>query len=269
MLNMPTFNMCARVCGRVNVVTTGSENTLWVSSTEPPVLRSVLTDRVTEQFPDFTVESSTFPETFGCDFVWTQPTPIGTSVDIVNGFVGVQRKTLKDLMSSMRDGRLQRGIPKMQELGRAVLLLEGPVEWTEENRLVGWERWTRSAYRNLMRSVQNAGLQITYSDNLLDTVTVLIEELTYDTKPHNSLLRRPDRHRAPTVTEINGESFGLHLLQSFPAIGPKLARTLVDHYGYVPLQWSVTIEELCAVPGIGKKTAQQLHDLLPTTYSDS
>jgi ERCC4-type nuclease len=52
------------------------------------------------------------------------------------------------------------------------------------------------------------------------------------------------------------------LLQSFEGIGPAAAEGIYDHFEGVPLEWSVTPEELQEIDGIGPKTAEKLMDSL-------
>jgi hypothetical protein len=61
-------------------------------------------------------ETSPLPERYGVEVLFEAP-PIG--------LVGVQRKTFPDLLSSMRDGRIDRGVVEMRALDLGVLANEG------------------------------------------------------------------------------------------------------------------------------------------------
>jgi ERCC4-type nuclease len=55
----------------------------------------------------------------------------------------------------------------------------------------------------------------------------------------------------------------MHLLQSFPGVGPEIASRIWDHFQGVPIQWEITgPEELSAIPGIGKQKASQIYQML-------
>jgi ERCC4-type nuclease len=41
-------------------------------------------------------------------------------------------------------------------------------------------------------------------------------------------------------------------------VGPELADRVLDKFGGVPGEWTVTVEELMEVPGIGRKKAEAM-----------
>jgi ERCC4-type nuclease len=51
-------------------------------------------------------------------------------------------------------------------------------------------------------------------------------------------------------------------LQGFDGIGPELAERIVDHFGRVPLSWTVGEGELAKVKGLGKKKVAKMVKVL-------
>ena len=52
--------------------------------------------------------------------------------------------------------------------------------------------------------------------------------------------------------KADNREWQMHLLQGLPGIGVEMAGRVLDELG-MPLQWSVTEEELLRVPGMGPK----------------
>ena len=205
-----------------------------VSPTEPPELRRLGT-------------SSGTPERYGCDVVWTLS---GGSL------AGVQRKTLTDLWVSLRDGRLAREVAAMTHgLECRVLVLEGRLRWTASGSLAtGTAALTRDQLRGIVLSAQARGIAVLHTDDVHDTVAAITHVRRWHDKPsHTALDQRPSPTAAPHT-----RAWGVHLLQSFPGIGPTVAGRLVDHFGGVPLRWTCRPDELAAVPGVGPKRATAL-----------
>ena len=56
----------------------------------------------------------------------------------------------------------------------------------------------------------------------------------------------------------------LYVLTGLPRVGPHTAKCLLKHFGTVERCIMASEEELCAVHGIGSKTAQQIRRVLTT-----
>lgn len=210
-----------------------------IAPTEPPALRSL-------------GKTSWRPERFGADVLFPAH----------GRLVAIQRKEIKDLLASLNDGRLQREIAQMksEHVGLAVLVVEGKPRWTLDGVLVGdgfgWQ-WNRSQHRGLMLSVQSEGVLVTTTEDLTETIEAVADVARWARKrDHTSLLRRPKPKsswgKAGTV------EFERHLLQSFDGIGPKQADRIIERFGGVPMAWTVGVEELRAVPGIGPVRARRM-----------
>ena len=209
-----------------------------IAPTEPEALRKI--GRV-----------SMFPERHGCDVSF-----VGKDGKLV----GVQRKELADLFSSVEDGRLGQQVNMMGGLDAAYIIIEGVPRFTFDGDLVGkqyGQRWTRNSYEAVLWSVAARGVRVNHTRDLADTIRMLkhLEEWHLKAK-HSSLDRRPGPKTmwgsAPTLRE-----FGVHMLQSVPGLGPELAGRIFDRFG-LPLELTVTVKELCEVEGVGKKTAEKI-----------
>jgi ERCC4-type nuclease len=189
------------------------------------------------------------PERHGCDVVWTASS---------GGFAGVQRKTLGDLWASVRDGRLSREVAAMAgaDLALTVLVIEGRLRWSASGVLAtgGGAPLSRDQLRGLVLSLQRRGVVVLHTDDVGDTVGAIGHvRRWFDKATHDSLDLRPSAPAPPGT-----RAWGVHLLQSFPLVGPTVAGNVVDHFGGVPLAWTRTLDELAGVRGVGTKRAAAL-----------
>jgi ERCC4-type nuclease len=195
---------------------------------------------------------STEPERHGCDVLWR---------DGVAGLVGIQRKTLTDLWASLRDGRLARELLAMSaSLTVAVLLLEGRQRWGPGGRLsTAAVPFDRDQLRGLLLSVQQRGVWVVPTDDLDDSARAIVHLRSWVAKRrHTSLDLRPSGRSGPPA-----RGWGVQLLQAFPHVGPGVAGAVWDHFGGVPLAWTVDARELSEVALVGPVRAASMLASLP------
>jgi ERCC4-type nuclease len=176
-------------------------------------------------------------------------------------WIGVQRKEVSDLLSSVADGRLGKGCQQMQtHCGIKVLIIEGDVRWTNNGEMMGrgeyGRKWTRKQWKGLLWSVRMKGIWVEFSDDIADTVEqVLWLKEWQDKGTHRALDTRP----GPSSVWGNprNEDYQRHLVQGLPGVGYELAERIVGKFG-VPFTWSVSVEDLMTVPGIGRVKAEKI-----------
>lgn len=195
---------------------------------------------------------SSAPERYGADFLI-----LGH-----NHRVGVQRKQFPgDLLASLTDGRLYDQLPRLADLDRAILVIEGRGRWTEDGELIGnqYQHFTIPQFYGLLFTIMfEFGIPSIWVGNMAQTIDVLnvLEAWAKKTK-HVALTHRPGPTKTSwgTATERH---FAQHLLQGFPGIGPELAGRIVEKFEGVPLTWTHSIDELMEVDGLGKKKAEAM-----------
>jgi ERCC4-type nuclease len=188
-------------------------------------------------------ENSAECEKLGADFLFPS----------INGLVGVQRKAVSDLVSSLRDRRLPREIVQMEELDHAILIIEGDWQWNYEG-ISGRTGFSIQEYRGLVFGLQfEHDIRVLTTANVEETAEVLVHlERWFNKTEHGSLLRVPKAKVDPR----------LHLLQYFDGISLTRAKAIFDWFGRVPLRWDVTKEEMTAVPSLGKVTVEKMWKVL-------
>lgn len=202
--------------------------------------------------------TSSVPERFGVDFLFNSP---------MCGSVGVQRKEVSDFVASAYDGRLVKELAQMKPLGLAVLLIEGRIQWTNDGNLLhSRAKWTRAQHLGSLWSIRLQGYWIDSTDSMPETIAWLSSFVKWTSKDrHTGLKSRP----GPSVNSVWGKAdsrdWAIHLLQGFPGIGAETAGSMYDHFGGVPLTWTVDEKDLLQVKGVGRGRAKQLVESLPPT----
>jgi ERCC4-type nuclease len=195
---------------------------------------------------------SSQPEKFGCDFLF-----VGAG-----GLVGVQRKEVKDLVASLHDGRLAKELGQMKGLAQGIVLIEGEVRWTNSGTILGLRTsFTRTQLYGVVFSIQSGGVWVITTGGLEETRQVLpLVESWLRKQRHGSLSGRPNPQG--DWGHVGSRDWGVHLLQSFNGIGFEVAGRIYDHFGGVPLAWTVGEDKLMEVRGVGKGRAEVLVNAL-------
>lgn len=212
-----------------------------VSPTEPAALRAIGT-------------VSMYPERYGCDLLF-----------IARGrHFGVQRKEFRDLLASMRDGRIGQQVAMMDGLEQAMVVIEGwgGVTWTDDGMLLdGHVKVTKAQLRGLLWSVRDRGVWVDYTDGLADTIRLVQAFEQWCKKPaHKSLGVRPGPVGA--WGKAGNREWQMHLLQGLPGVGVELAGRILDEVG-MPLEWRVGEDELLKVAGLGKGKIEKMMAAVP------
>jgi ERCC4-type nuclease len=100
--------------------------------------------------------------------------------------------------------------------------------------------------------------------NMDDTARVLTNLEAWAKKDkHTSLKSRPGAGKSSWGT-TSQKHLAQHILQGFPGVGGELAGRIVDKFERVPLAFTVGIDEMMTVDGVGKKKAENMYHALDT-----
>lgn len=193
-------------------------------------------------------------EARGCDFLIVTP----------NGIISVQRKEIADLISSIRGDRIarERGQLLAQD-GQPIFIIEGDWDWGPRH---GRSRstlseFTRSQYLGVVLSLQEDGFWVIETGSLKETAEVIPRIEAWLSKDHHGSLAWRPKSRGLWGTARNRE-WGIHILQSFDGIGVGTAGEIYDHFGTVPLAWTMDWDQV-KVAGVAKIRAKKLKEALP------
>jgi ERCC4-type nuclease len=197
------------------------------------------------------------------------------------GLVGLQRKEVpNDFIASFTDGRLTRETALLTKSCQFYRIVgEGKFRYWPDGRLVTGRinpktkkpepsRFTRSHVWGMLFDIEMVkGIQIDWTEDIDDTVFYIKSIVDFINRPkHLGLYTRPSATGTwyvPTAKDLH-----LWILQSFPGIGPAIADNIITYFGgRLPLKWDCTLPQLCAVPRLGKKKAEEIWWALQETTS--
>jgi Fanconi anemia group M protein len=168
----------------------------------------------------------------------------------------VERKSRNDFEQSVIDGRLFSQLPNLvSNYGRVVVIVEGT---TEEGRL------QRSSLLGAYSSiVADHGASLIFTSDKEATA-----ELVFSFAKHEQLARKqPMRIYAKKKTFTPSQD-ARAIVETFPMIGPKSAKALLNHFSSVEAIVDASEKEIASVPGIGKKRAKMIKSTLAYSYDE-
>ena len=177
---------------------------------------------------------------------------------VVSPDVGVERKTVQDLVYSIYDSRLFYQAERLSSsYVRPYLLVEG--DFSDLKFLVKNEK----SYFGAIASVTlNYNLRIVHTIDSGQTAFMLLELLKHSySHPKVTSYEKPFKGKSVSKQQ-------LYIVSSLPGIGIKLANRLLKKYGTPRKILSLQKSELAMVKGIGWKRAEAIARVLDTAYSE-
>ena len=172
--------------------------------------------------------------------------------------LAVERKSVRDLISSVYDSRLFYQAAKLSAaFAKPFLLAEGDSKEVES--LV---KNLRSFYGAIANVTLAYGLRVLYTANPRETATAIAELLTHaGSKP----LARMPSELPPKAKSVSQQQ--LYLVSAMPGIGRKLAEKLLSKYGTPRRVMGLTTGELAMTRGVGWKKAERIKSMMDTTFT--
>jgi len=168
----------------------------------------------------------------------------------------VERKTLKDFLRSIYDGRLFEQVERLAKAyEKPILIVEGSLQGLEdvENPKIFWGA--------LARVLAEWGVSVIFTPDERGTALFLYslaEKLQKESE------RRVLAKRKPRVYTLREKQ--LLILQGLPNIGPERAAKLLERFGTLRRVFQASERELLSVEGFGKKMVRQIREILDTKY---
>lgn len=175
---------------------------------------------------------------------------------IINDSITIERKTARDFLVSIIDGRLFNQLSNVKKYcTNPILVVEGNPYKTDLN-------FDPMAIKGALISAQVIWyIPVIFSRSKEDTRDIFLmignqEETYIDVVPLRGGYR-PKRLKSKQ----------LYLLQGLPQVGPMLAKRLIEHFRSVSKIINASIDELTEVDGIGRVSATKIREVLDTELS--
>jgi len=170
---------------------------------------------------------------------------------IINDAITIERKTAKDFLISIIDGRLFKQLSNLKKhCSRPLLLIEGNPYETDL-------AFDPLAIKGALLSAQAIWyIPVIFSSSKEETRDIFLmlgrqEESTLDVVPLRGGYR-PKRLKSKQ----------LFLIQGLPQVGPTMAKRLLEDFGSAAKIMNATVAELMRVEGIGQVSAKAIRAIL-------
>lgn len=173
---------------------------------------------------------------------------------VINDKIFIERKTGKDFLVSIVDGRLFHQARMMKKsLNRPIFLVEG-------NPFCVEMEFTAESIRGAILSLQTIWyIPVLFSKSKTDTCQIFKMIGEQEQTQFDLLTLRHGYRPKKLITRQ------LHILQGLPNVGPILAKRLLEHFGNVRKVMQADMKTLSTIEGIGKKKAETICSILDKT----
>ncbi len=177
---------------------------------------------------------------------------------VLNPEIAVERKSVRDLVSSVYDSRLFYQAARISaSYAKPYLLVEG--DSTEVEKLA---KNLKSFYGAIANVTLAYGLRVLYTANAKETAIAIAELLSHArAKP----LARMPSELPPKSKSVPQQQ--VYVVSSIPGVGRKLAERLLMKYGTPRRVMGLTAGELALTQGIGWKRAEKIKEMMDTKFT--
>ncbi len=175
----------------------------------------------------------------------------------ISASVGIERKTARDFVNSIVDGRLFNQLRNLAEaFERPILVIEGR------------DFYHRNVHPNAIRgaiasAILDFNMPVVFTENERETALFLITLAKREQEEKNGTIAIRVKKRPKRLEEL--QEF---VVAGLPGVNTKLAKKLLQHFGSVRKVFSASEQELQKVEGIGRKKAREITKLLDARYGD-
>ena len=171
---------------------------------------------------------------------------------LINKHIAVERKTTKDFVLSIIDGRLFSQASRLKRYAEIQFMVVEGMGLFHTGCEIDPQA-IKGAIVSLSISWQ---IPLIFSKTPRGTAEILIMAGIHDVKYCNDTLKRMGRKPKRMQTRK------LYLLQGLPGIGPRMAKRRLEYFGTVEKVFTVDEQKLICVEGIGKKKAAKIREII-------
>jgi len=180
---------------------------------------------------------------------------------IISKDIAIERKTVSDFVGSMINKRLVNQLTDLKANYKKPLLL---VEGLDEDDLYSpstHPNINENAIRGMLLSIAvDLEIPIIFTRNYQDTAKYLL-----------LLIKRQGRSPREYSLSVTRKAFSLKehqqiVIESFPGVGPNLAKNLLKHFRTINALMNADVKELVKIPKVGKKKAASIKKIVDSKY---
>jgi len=170
----------------------------------------------------------------------------------INGRIIVERKTTKDFVISIIDGRLFSQASRLKKfVERPIMIIEGTDLYQTGYGI------NPQAIKGAITSLSTSWyIPVIFSKDINGTADFLIMTGVQDMEYQALYVKRLGR-KPKGIKKLK-----LHILQGLPQVGPKLANRMLERFGSIAKAMTADESELAVVEGIGKKKASRIRKII-------
>jgi DNA excision repair protein ERCC-4 len=172
--------------------------------------------------------------------------------------LAVERKSVRDLVSSVYDSRLFYQAAKISAAyAKPYLLVEG-----DSKQVENLAKNLKSFYGAIANVTLAYGLRLLYTANQKETALAIAELLNHARAKPLTTMPSEMPPKAKSVPQQQ-----LYLVSSMPGIGRKLAEKLLSKYGTPRRVMNLTSGELAMTQGLGWKKAEKIKEMMDARFT--
>ena len=176
---------------------------------------------------------------------------------VVSDRICIERKTVADFKSSLINGRLFDQAKRLKEnYEHPIMIIEGNAE-----------------NFGLAENVVMGAIVALYVDNGIEVIRSRNPKETYELIKVIAKHEQDGSVRAPSLKggrrAHSTSDYQEFIVANLPGIGPKLARSLLKHFGNIKSVANASLDELMKVEKIGEKKAFLIHNVINQTYMEN
>ena len=177
---------------------------------------------------------------------------------VLNPEIAVERKSVRDLVSSVYDSRLFYQAAKISAAyAKPFLLVEG-----DSKEVEGLAKNLKSFYGAIANVTLAYGLRVLYTANQKETAMAIAELLAHARAKPLAMMPSELPPKSKSVPQQQ-----LYLVSSLPGVGRRLAERLLAKYGTPRRIMGLTAGELALTQGIGWKRAEKIKGVMDAKFT--
>ena len=173
---------------------------------------------------------------------------------VINPEIAVERKTLRDFVSSLFDGRLFQQVDRLSSnYSSSFLIVEG-----NYNEIEAYVQNPKAVYGALISLLLNYRIHLINVPSERETAVVL-----------SSLANQFSRKPSYSIKHAKKDNFidqQVYVISSLPSVGKTIATRLLERFGSPKGVFLASTDELAKIKGLGPKRAREIRSLLDTSW---